>query len=154
MLALLLLATASGSPQVDVEGAALTIEPRTGEHALVIRSERTRLDIEQSKGWFEGGVVAERGDLRLTADRAEVDLSDGAQLRRAVAEGNVVVAQGENRASGQKAVIDGDRVVLTGSPVLETSQHRMVGDEMVFTVGAKTVECTACTVTVKAEESR
>ena len=119
-----------------------------GQHSLTIRSDRTRLDLERNKGWFEGTVTAEQGDLRLTADKAEVELSQDSSIRKAIVLGNVVVSQGANRASGQKAVMEGDRLVLTGDPILETAQHRMVGQEIVFTVGSKTVECSACTVTV------
>ncbi len=153
MLAFLLLATASGAPEVTVQGAELAVDaPAEGQHSLTIRSDRTRLDLAENKGWFEGGVTAEQGDLRLTADKAEVDLGQNSRIRKAVVLGNVVVSQGDNRASGEKAVMEGDRLVLTGEPILETAQHRMVGQEIVFTVGSKTVECSACTVTLRSAE--
>jgi len=153
MLAFILLATASGAPDVTIQGAELAVAaPVEGQHSLTIRSDRTRLDLAENKGWFEGGVTAEQGDLRLTADKAEVDLSPDSSIQKAVVLGNVVVSQGDHRASGEKAVIEGDRLVLTGEPTLETAQHRMVGQEIVFTVGSKTVECSACTVTLRSAE--
>ena len=149
MLVLFVLGTALGVPEVIVEGAEVAVAAvDDGQHALTIRSDRTRLDLEQNKGWFEGKVTAEQGDLRLSADKAEVDLGQNSSIRRAVAVGNVVVSQGTNRASGERALMEGDRVVLTGHPVLETPQHRMAGQEIVFTVGSKTVECSDCTVTL------
>ena len=153
MLAILLLATASGAPEVTIQGADLSVAAATeGQPNLTIRSDRTRLDLEKNKGWFEGKVAAEQGDLRLTADKAEVDLGKDSSIRKAIVLGNVIVSQGTNRASGQKALMEGDRLVLTGDPVLETTQHRMVGQEIVFTVGSKTVECSDCTVTLRSAE--
>ena len=141
---------ALGSPEVKLRAAELVVEANEQvPHGLTIRSSNTRFDLDMNKGWFEGEVVAEKGDLRLQAKRAEVDIGPANSIKKAVAEGGVVVSQGESRASGERAVMEGDRLVLTGSPVLDTPQHRMVGSQMVFTVGQKTVECKDCSITLK-----
>jgi len=52
------------------------------------------------------------------------------------------------RATGEKAVVEGALLVLTGHPMLVSPSHKMVGERMVFRVGERTVECDACTITV------
>ncbi len=141
---------AMANPEVKLRAAELVVEPSEQiPHGLTIRASTTRFNLEMNKGWFEGEVVAQKGDLRLQAMRAEVDIGPANSIKKAVAEGDVVVSQGESRASGERALMEGDRLILTGSPVLDTPQHRMVGAQMVFTVGQKTVECKDCSITVK-----
>ena len=147
MVALMLLSSALASPPVVAQGATIEVGPPDG--ALVIHAATTRFDLEQSKGWFTGNVKASRGDMSLTANEAEVSLSDDGAIQRAIARGQVVVSQGTHQATGEVAVMEGDTLTLSGDPVLTSPQHRMKGHEMVFKVGEKTVRCTACTVVVE-----
>ena len=147
MLIIALMAVALGAPEVAISGAQLSVKSEPDPAlALTITADATRFDLGEGRGWFEGSVRASRGDIRLSADTAEVEL--GQDIQRATILGTVIVTQGEYRATGTRAVIDGDVLVLTGSPVLESPRHRMVGERMVFRVGAQTVECAACTITV------
>ena len=147
MTLLILLGVALATPPVVADGATIEVGPVDG--ALVIHASSTRLNLEESKGWLKGDVRATRGDLSLTATEAEVTLGQDGAIERAVARGDVTVRQGEHKATGQQAVMEGETLTLTGGPVLTSPQHRMQGSEMVFQVGAKTVRCTECTVVVE-----
>ena len=143
-----LMPIALGGPDLMVQSGVLSLKPvgQSGPE-LVITADVTRFDLAEGRGWFEGSVQASRGDIQLSADKAEVVIGEATE--QAVILGTVVVTQGEYRATGDKAVFDGDVLVLTGSPVLTSPRHKMVGERMVFCVGARTVECAACTITVK-----
>lgn len=147
MSLLLILSVAMASSPVVAHEAVLEVGPPAG--ALVIRSAKTRFDLDQSRGWFTGDVKATRGDMTLTASEAEVTLGADGSITRAVARGQVVVTQGEHRATGEVAIMEGDTLTLSGNPLLTSAKHRMRGSEMVFQVGEKTVRCTACTVVVE-----
>lgn len=147
MSLLLILSVAMASSPVVAHEAVLEVGPPAG--ALVIRSAKTRFDLDQSRGWFTGDVKATRGDMTLTASEAEVSLGADGSITRAVARGQVVVTQGEHRATGEVAIMEGDTLTLSGNPLLTSAKHRMRGSEMVFQVGEKTVRCTACTVVVE-----
>lgn len=147
MSLLLILSVAMASSPVVAHEAVLEVGPPAG--ALVIRSAKTRFDLDQSRGWFTGDVKATRGDMSLTASEAEVTLGADGSITRAVARGQVVVTQGEHRATGEVAIMEGDTLTLSGNPLLTSAKHRMRGAEMVFQVGEKTVRCTACTVVVE-----
>ena len=147
MSLLLILSVAMASSPVVAHEAVLEVGPPAG--ALVIRSAKTRFDLDQSRGWFTGDVKATRGDMSLTASEAEVTLGADGSITRAVARGQVVVTQGEHRATGEVAIMEGDTLTLSGNPLLTSAKHRMRGSEMVFQVGEKTVRCTECTVVVE-----
>ena len=147
MSLLLILSVAMASSPVVAHEAVLEVGPPAG--ALVIRSAKTRFDLDQSRGWFTGDVKATRGDMTLTASEAEVTLGADGSITRAVARGQVVVTQGEHRATGEVAIMEGDTLTLSGNPLLTSAKHRMRGSEMVFQVGEKTVRCTECTVVVE-----
>jgi lipopolysaccharide export system protein LptA len=81
---------------------------------------------------YRGDVVAQQGDVRLTADMLTLDLSEGAksELRSVVAEGNVHFSKGDRRATAGRAVYDqGKRlIVLSRNAVLEDSRGNVSGD--------------------------
>ena len=147
MSLVLFLSVAMASSPIIAHEATLEVGPQAG--ALVIHSAKTRFDLDQNKGWFTGDVQATRGDMSLTASEAEVTLGADGSITRAVARGQVVVTQGEHRATGEGAIMEGDTLTLSGDPLLTSAKHRMRGSEMVFQVGEKTVRCTECTVVVE-----
>jgi lipopolysaccharide export system protein LptA len=147
MVWMFFMAVALGGPEVTLGGASLTLKPEAVDGlSLTITADSARFDLDVGRGMFEGSVRASRGDIHLSADKAEVVLGDG--THRAVITGSVVVTQGEHRATGEKAVVEGALLVLTGHPMLVSPSHKMVGERMVFRVGERTVECDACTITV------
>jgi lipopolysaccharide export system protein LptA len=81
---------------------------------------------------YRGDVVAQQGDVRLTADTLTLDLSEGgkSELKSVVAEGNVHFSKGDRRASAGRAVYDQDKrlIVLSRNAVLEDSRGNVSGD--------------------------
>ena len=88
MSLLLILSVAMASSPVVAHEAVLEVGPPAG--ALVIRSAKTRFDLDQSRGWFTGDVKATRGDMSLTASEAEVTLGADGSITRAVARGQLL----------------------------------------------------------------
>lgn len=84
---------------------------------------------------LSGAVRLEVGELRLTADSAEVLLDAGGKLRRATARGSVVLAsrQGSGRATGVEIAVHPALVVeLTGDAelVVKTLGLRLRGSRI------------------------
>ena len=123
MSLVLFLSVAMASSPIIAHEATLEVGPQAG--ALVIHSAKTRFDLDQNKGWFTGDVQATRGDMSLTASEAEVTLGADGSITRAVARGQVVVTQGEHRATGEVAIMEGDTLTLSGDPLLTSAKHRM-----------------------------
>lgn len=73
------------------------------------------LDDRANRAIFSGGVIVNQADLRMQSDRVLVDFSDGGRLeiQRITATGGVTVTRGEERATGDNAVYDLNRRVIT-----------------------------------------
>ncbi|MFM7347874.1 MAG: LptA/OstA family protein [Erythrobacter sp.] len=73
------------------------------------------LDDRANRAIFSGGVIVNQADLRMQSDRVLVDFSDGGQLeiQRITATGGVVVTRGDERATGDNAVYDLNRRIIT-----------------------------------------
>ena len=173
IVCLLWLSSAWAGPTVDVDGAHLelpsgavmTAESATidathqvnargtrAQHGdLIITAEVTRWAVQDGRGVFEGDVRAVQGDLRFTCARVEVQLDEDGSVQRAVASGPVQVRQGGRTAVGEGAVFSKGRLVLSGDAIVRDGLHEMKGAEIVFEVGQETIECTACTMTVRSE---
>src|SRR5262245_31266914 len=66
---------------------------------------------ERGHGWWEGFVDLQSGDIRIQADRMEVneiDKPDGTKQRLVHAAGNVVFLRGDERLAGESLDIDLD----------------------------------------------
>lgn len=90
-----------------------------------------RLTVEEggARAIMEGSVVVGQGDMRLAADRVEVDYLEG-RIARLLASGSVVLTQGEDAAEAAEADYDIDRgtVILSGD-VLVTQGAAAVAAE-------------------------
>ncbi|MCX9147576.1 LptA/OstA family protein [Erythrobacter sp. WG] len=73
------------------------------------------LDDRANQAIFSGGVIVNQADLRITSDRMLVNFTQAGQLeiQRITATGGVVVTRGEERASGDNAVYDFNRRIIT-----------------------------------------
>ena len=103
---------------------------------------------------FEGEVVMTKGDLTITADRAEVTFDsttgfeeasksaqgllsprsgpDRREISLVHATGNVVVRQGDKRATSSDAYYyqKEEKVILTGDPVIWENEYQVTGIKM------------------------
>lgn len=73
------------------------------------------LDDRANQAIFSGGVIVNQADLRIQSDRMLVNFTQAGQLeiQRITATGGVVVTRGDERASGDNAVYDFNRRIIT-----------------------------------------
>ena len=74
------------------------------------------LDDKANQGIASGGVIVTQAGLQVQSDRMVVNFSDGGgqlQIQRITATGGVSVTRGDERASGDNAVYDFNRRIIT-----------------------------------------
>lgn len=73
------------------------------------------LDDKANRVIFSGGVIVNQAGLRLQSDRMLVNFSDAGSLeiQRITATGGVTITRGEERASGDNAIYDFNRRIIT-----------------------------------------
>jgi len=90
--------------------------------------------VEQVKGMaeFAGNVLIGQGELRLSADTVQVEYTEGGNIQRMNANGNVVFVNGSEAAEAQTAVytIDDGTIVMTGNVVLTQGNNAMSGQRL------------------------
>ena len=118
---------------------------------LTLTAETTRWMVPDGRGVFEGDVRAVQGNLKFSCDKVEIELGVDSTVHRVVATGHVQVEQEARTAEGGRAVFTNGRLVLSDNPVLRHGANEMRGAEIVFEVGKETIECKACTMTVRSE---
>jgi lipopolysaccharide export system protein LptA len=108
------------------------------------------LDDKANQAIASGGVIVTQAGLRVQSDRMLVNFSDaGGQLEilRITATGGVVVTRGDERASGDNAVYDFGRRVITmaGNVALRRGSDTLNGGRLVIDLdsGLSTVDGSA-----------
>ncbi|AEA33535.1 lipopolysaccharide transport periplasmic protein LptA [Hippea maritima] len=84
---------------------------------------------------FEGGVVATRGDVRLTSDKMEVykDKKTG-DIGKVVCIGHVVITKQDKKATGDKAIYTASdsKVVLIGHAKVVSGKNNITSDRIIY----------------------
>lgn len=107
------------------------------------------LDDKANLAIFSGGVIVSQAGLRIQSDRMLVNFTDGGQLeiQRITATGGVVVTRGEERASGDNAVYDFNRRIITmaGNVALRRGADTLNGGRLTIDLvsGVSTVDGSA-----------
>ncbi len=144
VLPLLLLAAVRVSPAASPAGPAPAPAPASalagfGDQPVNVTADSLTVENSGALIRFEGRVVLKRGALTLTCDRLALRPAEGdpSQVRNGEAEGNVVLAQGTDRAESARASFDlaAGRVVLSGSPFLLRGTDAIRGSEITYTTG-------------------
>jgi lipopolysaccharide export system protein LptA len=95
---------------------------------------------------FSGGVIVNQSDLRIQSDRMLMNFSDSGNLeiQRITATGGVVITRGDERASGDNAVYDFGRRIITmaGNVRLRRGTDTLNGGRLVIDLnsGLSTVD--------------
>lgn len=78
-------------------------------------AQRIELDDRQNRVILSGGVTIQQAGLTLRSDRTLVTFNDAGrlELERITATGGVVVTRGDERASGDNAIYDFNRRIIT-----------------------------------------
>ena len=107
------------------------------------------LDDRANQVIFSGGVSVNPADLRIQSDRMLVNFTDGGSLeiQRITATGGVVITRGDERASGDNAIYDFNRRIITmaGNVRLRRGTDTLNGGRLVIDLasGLSTVDGTA-----------
>ncbi len=98
-------------------------QAKPGNRSVTIQADQLNYFDEGHKALYSGHVVLNTQDTKLQADRLEVYFSEkrergNSQIKRALAEGHVVVTQPRRYATGDRAAFDADtgKIVMTGGP--------------------------------------
>jgi len=148
---LLALAFIAGAAMASAQGAEIAFGGLRQDTSLPVEMTADQLRVDQAAGTatFTGNVVVGQGEMRLSADRVEVEYgSDGitptGRIERLHAAGNVVLVSGAEAAEAQSAVytIDSGTIVMTGSVLLTQGQNALSGERLVVNLanGTGTME--------------
>lgn len=148
---------ASATVQRDGAGQGAEVRAtRAGAPPLTIEAPTSDWDLKARVARFTGGVKATRAEVVLTCDELVVSFASRDRVRTAVADGHVVVTQGERRAVGARAELDADsgEIVLTGAPELSEGPNRMRGEKVTLWLDDERVRCEQCSLVVDGEAVR
>jgi lipopolysaccharide export system protein LptA len=99
-------------------------------------ADRIELQDRQNRVILSGNVVINQANLQLTSARTLINYSDAGslQINRITATGGVVVTRGDERASGQTAIYDFDRRIITmaGNVQLRRGSDTLSGGRLVI----------------------
>ncbi len=104
------------------------------------------LDDRANQVIFSGGVIVNQAGLRLEADRMLMNFTDAGSLeiQRITATGGVVITRGDERASGDNAIYDFNRRIITmaGNVALRRGSDTLNGGRLVIDLnsGLSTVD--------------
>ncbi len=99
---------------------------------IAISSEKMTLKGQEDKVFFEGEVLIQKGDVKITAGRVEVLLADKDNVKEIVEikmTEKVDVRQGDRRVLAQKGVYNtkGGEIVLTGDAEMWEKGYHVKG---------------------------
>jgi len=141
-----------GAPaQTLAQGAQVAFGGLKQDPTLPVEVTADQLRVNQADGTaiFTGNVVVGQGQMRLSADRVQVEYAAQnskatGHISRLRAEGNVVLVSGAEAAEAQTAIytIDSGNVVMTGNVVLTQGENALSSQRMVvdLTSGVATME--------------
>lgn len=104
------------------------------------------LDDRANQAIFSGGVVVNQAGLRIQSDRMLVNFTDAGQLeiQRITATSGVVITRGDERASGDNAIYDFGRRIITmaGNVRLRRGADTLNGGRLVIDLdsGVSTID--------------
>lgn len=105
---------------------------------IVVRSDQLEFDYEANRVVYRGTVNVVQGDLAIDCKELLVNLArsgdkDDLQLQEVVAIGDVVITQGERKATGGRAVFDQVKrqITLLENPVLHDGPNEVSGERLV-----------------------
>ena len=104
------------------------------------------LDDKANRVIFSGGVIVNQADLRIQSDRMLVNFTDAGSLeiQRITATGGVTITRGDERASGDNAIYDFNRRIITmaGNVALRRGTDTLNGGRLTIDLdsGVSTVD--------------
>ncbi len=148
LLAAALLAAAPGAAAKKPKPKAASpnapaVRPAQLTEPVLINAEKLEVFGKERRAIYIGNAVAVRGATTIKSDQFTVYYSDtGNDVTRLVAEGHVVIVDGDRRAKGDRADFDNltGVAVLTGKPEAQLGATHVTGSLVTFTMGTDTVQ--------------
>lgn len=120
-------------------GMALNAQAIAGHNSKApvdVAADRIELQDRQNRVILSGNVVIDQSNLRLVSARTLINYSDAGslQINRITATGGVVVTRGAERASGDTAIYDFNRRIITmaGNVSLRRGTDTLNGGRLVI----------------------
>lgn len=107
-----------------------------------LRADRLEVDSRARRATYLGRATAVRDGATLTCQRLEVQLDDRRDVQTITATGDVVLVDGDRRATGQAATWDNATgvLVVTGQPSARQGLREVTGQKVTLTTGVDRVE--------------
>ena len=108
----------------------------TSDQPVEVTADQLEFDQQAGTAVFTGEVLVVQGALRLSAETVDVTYGENdageTEVRRLVAEGDVVLVNGQDAAEGQRAVytLDDGTVVMTGDVLLTRPDSALSGQTL------------------------
>lgn len=115
-------------------------EQKTPKEPTVITSQKLTADNKAKTAFFEGSVVAKKGDMTMFADSMMVYYSEdkeGSNIKKIEAEGNVKLIKGDRIVTSRFATYFSEpeeKIVFTGEPVASEEENVVTGTKMIYFV--------------------
>lgn len=105
---------------------------------IMVRSDQLEFDYQENRVIYRGAVNVVQGELMIDCKELVVNLArageqDNLELREVIAIGDVVITQGERKATGGRAVFDQQKrqITLLENPVLHDGPNEVSGERLV-----------------------
>ena len=107
-----------------------------------LRADRLEVKSKEQRATYVGHAAAVRDGATLTCQRLEVQLDERREVKTITATGDVVVVDGDRRATGDEATWDNATgvLVVTGHPTATQGPRAVEGEKVTFTTGIDRVE--------------
>ncbi|GAB4249054.1 MAG: hypothetical protein OHK005_15740 [Candidatus Methylacidiphilales bacterium] len=119
-------------PLVETAGPTPAVAKEAAGQATIITSDMFQLDTSENQGTFTGNVKVVDPNFELSADELVIFFSEGNQLERLVARGNVNIRQGNRASLSRQAeyLIAEKKITLTGDPTVTEGRNQITGTKI------------------------
>ena len=126
---LLLLALVAAGPSAAQGTMSFGGDGQDTDQPVEVTADNLSVQNDGTRAVMTGSVVIAQGEMRLAADRVEVDYADG-RIAKMVATGNVTLVQGPDAAEAQSADYDIERgtVILEGDVLVTQGPSSVLAD--------------------------
>lgn len=141
LVALIFLAT----PALAQQGVGFGRGSFDSNAPVEVEADEFEIDQGSGRAVLTGSVLVVQGELRLSANRLEVEYAPGnlRQIERLNATGDVLIVAGQDAAEGQTAIYElgTSEILLTGDVLVTQGGSTLAGDRLAvnLTTGSGTV---------------
>jgi len=131
-------AAAKGGAAEEGGGFLGKLSLSSSNEPIVVRSDELEFAYQENRVVYRGSVNVVQGDLMIDCKELVVNLArteekENLELREVIAIGDVVITQGERKATGGRAIFDQQKrqITLLENPVLHDGPNEVSGERIV-----------------------